>query len=194
MLKDKKLKKIDFENEYYYGYCTMEGLDGYISGIIKDENIIKEIDGEEYYFVEVKTSASDSDYHKYYYEYSFKGVFLNFNLNEIDTIRYFGVDLSHELFPKSELISIVNTLLKEYNMLGKNDCYDVNIVNGCLKITIPDKKLDEKTLDFCKVVLKEIRNYYSKKGVHITRMFGSYILIKNVKDRKSTRLNSSHMA
>lgn len=177
MLKDRKLKK-EYVLGDYYGSCKIEGFDGYISALIKDENIIKEIDNEEYYFAEVKTSATDSDYHTFSYEYYFKGVFLNFNLNIIDTVKYFKEDLSEELFPKSELLNIIEQLLKKHNMVKENDEYDIDIENDCLKITIPNKKLDDCMLNLCKNILAEIRNYYSNKGVHITRMFGSYILLK----------------
>lgn len=178
MLKERKIKKDYILGSYCYGGCKIEGFDGPIYGSITDENILKEINGEDYYFAEIKTSASESDYHTFYYEYPFEGVFLNFNLNEIDTQKYFGVDLSDELFPGNELINCVEELIKENNMAMPGDEHDVGVDRGCLKITIPDKKLDEQMLDFCQKVLKTIRNYYSDKGVHITRMFGSYILIK----------------
>lgn len=183
MLKERKLRKKNYLDEYYYGYCKIDGYDGYIEGEIKDENIIKEISDTEYYFAEVKTSAFDSDYHSYAFEYGFQGVFLNFNLNEIDTKKYFGVNFSNFLFPKDELIKITEKLLKRFNMINKYYVHDIAIKNGCLKITIPNKKLDNEMLDFCSILLQEIRNYYSNKGIHITRMFGSYILIKNENDK-----------
>lgn len=179
MLKERKLRHDYILGGNYYGYCKMEGFDGYISGAVKDDNIINEMNGEEYYYAEVKTSASDSDYHTFCFEYDFEGVFLNFNINTIDTVKYFGEDLSEELFPKSEIINIIEELLKEHNMIKNNDEHDVDIVFGCLKVTLPNRKLDNDTLRLCDNILKTIRNYYSNKNVHITRMFGSYILLKN---------------
>lgn len=70
-------------------------------------------------------------------------------------------------------------LLKERNIVKKHDEHDVNICLGCLKVTLPNKKLDNATLDLCNNILQAIRKYYSNKNVHITRMFGSYILLKN---------------
>lgn len=179
MLKERKLKHDYVLGGNYYGYCKIEGFDGYISGVIQDNNIIREISSEEYYYAEVKTSACDSDYHTFCYDYDFNGVFLNFNLNNIDTVKYFGEDLSDELFPKSEIINIIEELLKKNNIVKKYDEHDVDIAFGCLKITLPNKRLDNDTLDLCDTILHTIRNYYSNKGVHITRMFGSYILLKN---------------
>lgn len=180
MLKDNKLRHDYILGGNCYGYCKIEGFDGYIYGAVRDENIKREIDDEEFYFAEVKTSASDSDYHTFCYDYYFDGVFLNFNLNVINTVDYFGEDFSEELFPKDELIKIIENLLKEQNMFKEGDEHDVDIVNDCLKVTLPNKKLDEKTLECCKKISEEIRNYYDSLSVHITRMFGSYILLKKI--------------
>lgn len=160
MLKDKNIRKNNYENYK-----------------IKDEDIIKEIDDNEFYFVEVDESLGDMDYHSSNYDYYFKGVILNFHLNNIDTIKYFGKDFSEDLFPRNELISIIEDLLKENNMFSNAN---VDVINNSLKIIIPDRKLDNTTLDFCGEVLNRIRKYYSDKGVHITRMFGSYVLLKKV--------------
>ena len=179
MLKERKLRHDYIFGGNYYGYCKIKGYDGYISGIIQDENIVKEINGEEYYYAEIETSASDSDYHTFSYDYDFKGVFLNFNLNTIDTVKYFGEDLNDELFPKSEIISIIEELLKKHNMIKKYDEHDIDIAFDRLKVTLPNRKLDKDTLELCNDILHTIRKYYSNKNVHITRMFGSYILLKN---------------
>jgi len=144
MLKERKLKQPHILGGYCYGYCTIEGYGGCIFGVIKDENIIKEINDEEFYFAEIETSAIDSDYHTFCDEYFFKGVYLNFNLNIIDTVKFFGIDLRNELFPKTELINCIEKLLDNYNMVKKGDEHEVDIINDCLKITIPDKKLDKK--------------------------------------------------
>lgn len=180
MLKERKLKHNYILGGNYYGYCKIEGYAGYIRGAIDDKSIIKEINNDEYYFAEIKTSASDSDYHTFCYEYDFEGVFLSFNLNFVDTLKYFGEDLSNELFPNRELIDLVEELLNKNNMVKKDDEHDVDIENNCLKVTLPNKKLDTQTLNCCQNILTEIRNYYDKKGVHITRMFGSYILLKKM--------------
>lgn len=179
MLKERKLRHDYVLGGNYYGYCKIEGFDGYIYGTIKEDDIIKEINDEEYYYAEIKTYGCDSDYHTFYYTYDFEGVFLNFNLNIIDTAKYFGEDLNDKLFPKSEIINIIEQLLKEHNITKQNDEHDVDIVFDCLKVTIPNKKLDNDILSLCNDILHTLRNYYSNKDVHITRMFGSYILLKN---------------
>lgn len=179
MLKERKLKHDYILGGNYYGYCKIEGFDGYIYGEIKDNNIIKEISGEEFYYAEIKTCASDSDYHSFSYKYDFEGVFLNFNLNIIDTEKYFGEDLSDKLFPKSEIINLIEKVLKKHDMIKINDEHDVDISFGCLKVTLPKRKLDNDILGLCDDILHTIRRYYSDKAVHITRMFGSYILLKN---------------
>lgn len=180
MLKERKLKHEYILGGNCYGTCKIEGYDGYIYGVVRDENIIKEMDDAEYYFAEVKTSASDSDYHTFCYDYYFDGVFLNFNLNTINTSLYFGYDLSEKLFSNDELISQIENILKEQEMIKGGDEHDVDIANNCLKVTLPNKKLDDKTLECCKRISEEIRNYYDNSAVHITRMFGSYILLKNI--------------
>lgn len=180
MLKERKLRQNYIIGDNCYGYCKIKGYDGYIFGLIEDKSIMKEIGDEEYYFAEIKTSASDSDYHTFCDEYDFEGVFLNFNLNPVDTLKYFGEDLSDELFPNRELINLIEELLNKHNMVKKDDGHDVDIDNNCLKVTLPNKRLDTQTLNFCQNILVEIRNYYDKKGVHITRMFGSYILLKKI--------------
>lgn len=190
MLKERKLKHEYMLGDTYYGYCSMRGFDGYIGGIIQDKNIIREISGEEYYYAEVKTTACDSDYHSFCYDYDFNGVFLNFNINNIDTKKYFNEDLSEELFPKKELINIIEKILKKHDMVEDYDEHDVDIAFDCLKITLPNRKLDDEILKLCDEVLDTIREYYSNKGIHITRMFGSYILLKNV-DGKLTAVKAT---
>lgn len=180
MLKDRKLRFDYTLGGNCYGYCRIEGYSGDLWGPVRDKNIIKEIDTEDYYLAEVKTSDTDSDYHTFSIDYYFNGLFLNFNLNEIDTVKYFGVDLKDRLFPKEELIDFVETVLNEYGLVKKNDEHDVDIVSGCLKITLPNRVLDDEMITICKSIAKSIRNYYSYKGVHITRMFGSYVLLMNV--------------
>lgn len=180
MLKDRKLRQDYIFNKDYYGYVMMEGFDGPIYGKIQEDDIIREIDDEEYYFAEVRTSASDSDYHTFCFEYDFNGVLLAFNLNTLDTLKYFGEDFSEKLFPKTELCDIIEVSLKRNGLVEDNDYHDVYIENGVLRITIPNKRLDREILDFGEETLGLIRRYYCDKGVHITRMFGSYILLKKI--------------
>lgn len=175
MLKDKKLKKPYTLGGNCYGYCKIEGFDGPISGIIKDENILKEIDAEDYYFAEVKTSASDSDYHSYCYEYYFNGVFLNFNLNLLDKLKCFKEEQVEQFFPKNELIYLIEDYLKENGLTARYDEHDVDIINNCLKVTIPDKELDNQMLYHCINILEQVQNYYSAKTQYYIRKLEEYL-------------------
>ena len=162
MLKEKKLKHDYVLGGNSYGYCKIEGFDGYIYGEIQDENIINEISGEDYYFAEVRTSASDSDYHTFCYEYEFKGVFLNFDLKTDSSVSNSVEALKREISSKAGIINIIEELLKERNMVRNGDEHDVDIKFGCLKVTLPNRKLDNVVLDLCKDILQAINDYYSK--------------------------------
>lgn len=181
MLKERKLKQPEFyrPDRIVYGYCRFNGVYDDLYGPVAQENIIKEIDNEEYYFAEVKTSDLDTDYQSYSFTAYYSGVFLAFNLNPINTIKYFNEDLNDILFPKNELLKIVKNILNKHEMF--KDKYNDNLSiedNQYLKITIKNKKLTDDVLACCNEILTAIRDYYSDKDVHITRMFGSYVLLK----------------
>lgn len=184
MLKENKLltKRIDIEGEVdIIGYYDFEGFDSMLSAEIKDMDTKNSYNDEEYYFTEFKAYAYDSDYHSFSMDCNFKGVFLAFNLNMVDTIKYFGKDLQNELYDEKEFLFGVNAILEKHNMIYKSDEHDIELSEkGYLKIILIDKKLDNKVLSCANEILEYIREYYNKKDVHITRMFGSYILLKNV--------------
>ncbi len=164
-----------------YGFCKVEGFDGADYATIKDGDIIKKIEGEESYLAEVKTEAVYSDYHTFSETYPFNGVLMAFNLNMIDTKKYFGEDYSDKLFNYDELLGKVRDLLNEYHLLKDDREEEISIHrNGYLRITINNQKLDDKVIECSKKIEELIQDFYSKSGVHITRMFGSYILLKNI--------------
>lgn len=184
MLKENKLltKRIDIEGEVdIIGYYDFEGFDSMLSAEIKDMDTKNSYNDEEYYFTEFKAYAYDSDYHSFSIDYNFKGVFLAFNLNMVDTLKYFGKDLQNELYDEREFLRGINVILGKYNMIHKFDEHDISVSKkGYLKVILIDKKLDNRVLSCANDILEYIREYYNKKDVHITRMFGSYILLKNV--------------
>lgn len=164
-----------------YGFCKLEGFDGADYATIREDNIIKEIDSEESYLAEVKSEAFDSDYHTYAITYPFNGILMAFNLNIIDTLKYFGEDFSNELFNYDELLSGVRDLLNEYHLLKDDREEEVSIHrNGYLRITINNQNLNEQVVECSKKIEKLIQDYYLNLNIHITRMFGSYVLLKNV--------------
>ena len=55
----------------------------------------------------------------------------------------------------------------------KENILDINITNDILNITLTNDKLIES-------INNEIRVYYNNKEMHITRMFGSYILLQKI--------------
>ncbi len=190
MLKERKLLRHEYTcirgNKLYgdgeknvVGWYTFDSYLGGLEVCIKDDKNKVNINEEDYYFTEFE---SESDYHSYYQTYNFKGVFLAFNLNVIDTLKYFNVDLSSELFDQNEFLEGIEMILNNHNMIKKYDNHESYIDNerGYLQVVLLDKKLDEKTSGCAKDILNYIREYYDKKGVHITRMFGSYILLKKI--------------
>lgn len=192
MLKDRKLLR--YENTCMIGNTLYESgkknvlgwftFDSWLGGLgvcIREDKNKVNIDEEDYYFTEFESEAFESDYHRYSQTYNFKGVYLAFNLNDIDTLKYFGEDFSEELFDKKEFLKEVEKILKNHNMLEKYCDFEIKISDrGYLQVVLLDKKLDENTLLCAEDILKYVRNYYDKNGVHITRMFGSYILLKKI--------------
>ncbi|MDE5586808.1 MAG: DUF2099 family protein, partial [Bacilli bacterium] len=195
MLKERKVLKIiepDKPDTFWgtpekriVGYFYFDSWLGGLSVVIMEDPNKKNINGEEFYFTEFESSAFESDYHSYSEEYDFKGTLLTFNLNDLDTTKYFGEDLSDELVNKKELLNGVTEILKKHNLIHDlikelHIHYDISIEEkGYLKVVLIDRNLDE-TLEASAEILLYIREYYDRLGIHITRMFGSYILLKKV--------------
>lgn len=192
MLKERKL--LEYENtwiigeqKYHSGEKNLVGwyaFDSYLGGLavpIKDDEEKPHINEEDYYFTEFESTASESDYHSYHQTYHFKGVYLAFNLNEIDTLKYFNEDLKDELFNQSEFLNGIKEILNNHHLLRDYDNHEIIISpKGYLQIVLLDKQLDEKLLSCTQDILNYIREYYDKNSVHITRMFGSYIILKKI--------------
>ena len=187
MLKERKVLKI-IETSWgepekgIIGCFTFDSWLGDLGVVIMEDSNKKNINEEEYYLTEFEASAFESDYHTYAQEYGFKGSLLTFNLNDLDTTKYFGEDLSTELVDSKKLLNGVTEILKEYDLIKElNVDYDISVEkNGYLQVVLLDKNLD-KTLEAVSVeILRYIREYYDQLGIHITRMFGSYILLKKV--------------
>ena len=192
MLKERKL--LQYEDTYKIGNKLYERgiknvvgwytFDSWLGGLgvrIRDDENKFSISEEDYYFTEFESEAFESDYHSYSQTYNFKGVYLAFNLNDIDTLKYFNEDLTSNLFNNNELLKEVEKILNNHNMIREYDSHETIISDrGYLQITLLDKNLDDDVLACADDILNEIREYYNKNGVHITRMFGSYILIKKI--------------
>mgnify|MGYP003301075746 CR=1 FL=1 len=192
MLRERKLlrKSIVFVNEK--NEVTYEGGEdivgryiypAYIDDLyvrIEDNKEKTKVNTEECFITEFESVESESDYHTFADEYHFNGVYMAFNLNKVDTLKYFGVDLKDELFNKDELIEGVNEILTSNGFRNVKDKNQIMIdERGYLQVVVLDKRFDDDIFSCSKEILNYIRNYYDKNGVHITRMFGSYILIKN---------------
>lgn len=193
MLKERKLleKSIVFVNEK--NEVTYEGGDdivgwyvypGYIDDlyfpILDDESKIN-INEEDFYMTEFSSTASESDYHTFANEYTFNGVYMAFNLNEINTKKYFGEDLNDLLINNDELMSGIEKILESYYLRDIGDEHQIEISDrGYLKVVLLNSTIDEKTIACSKDILEYIRDYYDKNAIHITRMFGSYILLKKI--------------
>jgi len=182
MLKEKKLLRNDGEKNYL-GWYTVDSYYDEVSACIYDDITKPYISEEDYFFTEFEAEAFDSDYHSFAQSYNFKGVYLTFNLNIIDTIKYFGEDLADELFNEGELTEQVEKILKNHNMVKNYDSHEVSLSDrGYLQVVLLNKKLDESVLMCAQDILQTIRRFFDDKGLHITRMFGSYILLKKIDD------------
>lgn len=189
MLKERKLLQYEdtykIENRLYergrknvIGWYTFDSWLGGLGVQIKDDENKVSISEEDYYFTEFESKTFEIDFHKLII---LKGVYLAFNLNVIDTLKYFNEDLTKDLFNNDELLKEVEKILNAHNMIKKYDNHETIISDrGYLQVVLLDKKLDDEVLACAEDILKGIREYYNKKGVHITRMFGSYILLKNI--------------
>lgn len=178
MLKEKLIYKgvlgDTIVGEYFY-----EGYDGLNSAPVEIDGEKTEVNDEEYFYTEFHSDTSESDYHSFCQTYHFEGVHLKFRLNKLDTNKFFKVDLSDELYKDEELIRIVESILKDNKLFNRDD--EVHISrDGCLSVTLLNRKLDEKVKSVGDKILDAVRDYYDNLGIHVTRMFGSYILLVNV--------------
>ena len=91
-------------------------------------------------------------------------------LKKINVEKYF--DFNNE--KKDYYNNYQNKGIIEYikNVFREN-ILDINITNDILNITLTNNELIES-------INNEIREYYNNKEMHITRMFGSYILLQKI--------------
>ncbi len=183
MLKDKLIVK-GVLGKTIVGHYYFEGYDSLISSPIEIDGEKNEIDNDEYYYTEFHSSTSESDYHTFTYSYSFEGVHIEFRLNNLDSKKYFNLDFHDILYLDDKLIDLVKSILIEEGLYKRDD--DVHISNeGNLSITLLNKKLDSNIKRVGDRILEYIRKYYDTLGIHVTRMFGSYVLL--VRDQDSLK-------
>lgn len=162
------------------GYYNFDGYDGELSSPICIDDNMKEINNPEYYYTEFYSETSESDYHTFFQEYSFKGVYMTFKLNELDLSKYFpGVNLDYKDFYE-KLISIIKGVLTDAKLLEKED--NVYVSDGRLSIVLLNRELDDIIKNAGNKILNIIRDSLDASGLHITRMFGSYILLMKEND------------
>lgn len=180
MLKERKI--LESTEKKSLGFFTYDSWLGDLRIEITEDPNQKNISEEEFYFTEFSSTAFESDYHTYAQEYNFGGSLLTFNLNDLDTVKYFGEDFSDELLDSEKLLVDITEILKKYNLIKSLHIdYDISIEEkGYLQVVLLDYDLNETVLKAAAEILSYIREYYDQLGIHITRMFGSYILLKKV--------------
>lgn len=179
MLKENICKK-GVLGENIVGYYMFDGFDGESSSPICVDEKMREFNNLEYYYTEFYSETSESDYHSFYQNYRFAGVYMTFNLNELDLSKYFpGINLDYKEFYDT-LISIVKELLTDAKLLRNED--NVYISEGRLSIVLLNKELDDNIKNVGNKILNIIRDSLDASGLHITRMFGSYILLMKEND------------
>lgn len=182
ILKNEKGEVIHEGGETIVGKYTFDGCFDKLSVDIRDDKDKGNINEEEYYFTEFEAETFESDYHSFGQTYNFKGTYLAFNLNIIDTLKYFGEDLTEELFDENKFLIDVEQILNKHNMLKKYYEREISIEkDGYLKIILLNQRIDDELMACAHDILEHIRNNYDQNAVHITRMFGSYILLRKIK-------------
>lgn len=190
MLKERKV--LQQEYKVVKGKIT-EGFGDYILGwysylsdginrdiAIENDETQKQINEEEYFFTEFEASEAVLTDEDDVFD-SVQGVFLTFNLNILNTLKYFDIDYGKHFFKEKEFLNQIENIFKRYNLIQKENDHEISIQKkGYLRVILLDRKLDENTLACTNEILDFIRNYQEEKNIHITRMFGSYILIANV--------------
>lgn len=179
MLKESILRK-GVLREDVVGYYCFSGYDSELSSPICINKNMKEVNDLEYYYTEFYSKSSESDYHSFCIDYNFEGVYMTFRLNELDLSKYFDkIKLNYKDFYDS-LISTIKNILKEERLLGSDD--NVYVSEGRLHVVLLNKKLDDNIKNVGNKILDSIRTYLNASGLHITRMFGSYILLMKTKN------------
>lgn len=191
MLKERKLleKSIVFVNEknevVYEGGDDVVGWyvypaymdDLYVA--IKDDRSKVNISEEDFYLTEFESVESESDYHTFSYDYHFKGVYMAFNLRDLDIKKYFSEDLSDELFDDAELVEGICEILRTRGLIRKDDFSQVSVEKkGYLKVVLLNERIDDRIVDCSEEIREYISNYYDKNEVYILELFGSYVLLK----------------
>ena len=148
---------------------------------IENDETQKQINEEDYFFTEFTASEDVLTYDEDTFSSELQGVFLTFNLNILNTVKYFGMDYTKLFFKKEEFLLPIENILKKYNFIQKDDGHEISIQKeGYLRVILLNKKLDNNILSCTNEILEFIRSYQEEKNIHITRMFGSYILLANV--------------
>ena len=179
MLKESILRK-GVLGEDVVGYYCFSGYDSELSSPICINKNMKEVNDLEYYYTEFYSKSSESDYHSFCIDYNFEGVYMTFRLNELDLSKYFDkIKLNYKDFYDS-LISTIKNILKEERLLGSDD--NVYVSEGRLHVVLLNKKLDDNIKNVGNKILDYIRNCLNASGLHVTRMFGSYILLMKTKN------------
>lgn len=180
MLKERKIERESYikGEENYLGFYNYPGFYTDFDIFINLAKSKEEINHEDYYLAEITGEGSISDGHSTDYG-DVKGVLMAFNLNLLDTTKYLGIDVGEYLFDQSDFLNKIRGILSSFGMVKD---IDIRIVSdkGYLSIVVPDIKLDDNVKRVTSVILEFIRDYFEEIGAHITRMFGSYIMMANV--------------
>lgn len=162
MLKERKIWSEKEKNLGTFEYQSM------LVEIPNEENK-KQINDEEYFLAEFAN------------EY-LKGVLLAFNLNVLDTKKYFGMEVTKNLLNEKEIIERIDEILKKFDLQSSIQKISIN-ENGYIQIVLLNQILTNKLISCAKEILECIRDHDENKNIHITRMFGSYILLANIEGK-----------
>ena len=100
---------------------------------------------------------------------------LKFKIKEVPLIKYFGENLNYNGIDRIVLAKLIDSVT---NKLDVNyTILDYSITNT-INIKIKNKNNNKAVEKFITTFLEELRDYYEENETHITRMFGSYILLQ----------------
>ncbi len=102
-------------------------------------------------------------------------------LKQLDLGKYFNLsdDTQYSRFNQNEgLVEYVKQIIEEW-FKAETDTFDYSIREKDGYLEVYSGKL---SFDFIDYINERIRDFYSKREMHITRMFGSYVLLQKVDD------------
>lgn len=139
------------------------------------------INNEELLVTEFASEGFFSDYHSIAEDIKINGFMIAIKLNLPDVEQFFSGIKANDLISNEEIKFCVRDTMQ--NFFGRNSSFNssnyLEVNKDYIKLVFYDK-IDDFIVDLAKRIQENIRAMFEQKSIHITRMFGSYILLANV--------------